>query len=137
MAGLGSACIAMDVNPQKLETPIDEERSSLKTPCGTIFGILTLCVVLAFTAQKIIVLHSKSDINIIETDLVDNYGTEYEFKGKEGVNLAAALIRWGDLDWTLDETYGSIKFYSTSWGFNETTAESWYNRTELPSHPCT
>ena len=75
MAGLGSACIAMDVNPQQFKMPIDEGRSSLKTPCGTIFGILTVLVVLAFTAQKIIVLHSKSDISIIATDLVDHFGT--------------------------------------------------------------
>ena len=137
MAGIGSACIAMDVNPEQFKIPIDEDRSSLKTPCGTIFGILTVLIVLAFTAQKIIVLHTKSDINIIETDLIDNYGNEYEFGGKDGVNLAAALISWGDPDWTFDETYGKITFYKHRWGFNETTGEIWDILTELPSHRCT
>ena len=117
--------------------PIDNGSSSLKTPCGTIFGILTVLIVLAFTAQKIIVLQTKSDINIITTDLVDNYDSEYEFGGKNGVNLAAALIDWPFKEWDFDDTYGKIRFYNVSWGFDDTTGENWFTEIELPTHRCT
>lgn len=92
---------------------------------------------LAFTAQKIIVLHTKSDINIIMTDFSDHYGEDYEFGGKNGVNMAVALVDWPDQEWEFDETYGKISFYNSSWGFDETTGKFWETETEIPTHKCT
>ena len=88
---------------------------------------------LAYTAQKIIVLQSRSDVNILQTGLEDYYSDDLVFGGDDGVNIAFGLVDPIDPSFALDETYATIEVTVVSWD-----AESWYPEViTLGTHPCT
>ena len=115
---LGAACIGIDQHKYGFQMRFDEGKDSIGSPCGSLLTCVTILLLLAYTAQKMIVLSTKSNISIVSTDINEHFGSDYTVQGsKNGLNLAVGVASNNDfLPIKLDPAYGYIEITSVSWG---------------------
>ena len=88
----------------------DGGKDSIGSPCGALLTCVTILLVLVYTAQKMIVLSTKSNISIVSAAVHEHFGPDYILQGSEiGLNLAVGLTDfYGDANFKLDPSYGYI-----------------------------
>ena len=91
----------------------------------------------AYALQKLDVILSKKDVDILSTLKEGFFEADYVFSYKNKLNIAAAFTAYDafETEWELDPAYGSLNINSYSWGERE-DGSYFTERKQLKTHIC-
>ena len=116
---------------------IDGDIQVAKSFLGSICSLIILCLTLAYAYQKIEVLISKKDVDILSAVKELVYSDTDKFTYENGLNVAFAFTSFSnEEEWELDPAYGTLVFNSYEWGIKP-DGTVFTERKRLPSHVCT
>ena len=115
---------------------LTDGEDDVKTWMGSFCSLLLTVVMFAYTVQKIEVMISKKDIDIL-TALYDSYlDSDFDFGAKQGFNIAIKWQSLADEKETLDPSIGKLSFKYSEWGYQE-DGKYFEEEGEIENHICT
>ena len=107
ISGFGTKLLKLDFYGENFRMKIDRSVESLPTWMGTFCSLLTLVIMVAFTALKLDVLLRKDDINVLVAMREYFFPDDFVFNNAQGLNVAAAIVAYSsDPEPILDPTIG-------------------------------
>ena len=104
---------------------------------GVFCTIILVLILLSFTAQKIDILITKSEVDTLTSTNIAYYDDDYVFDHAKGFFIALAFTAWdNEPENILQPEIGEITFIVDEWGEDE-KGEYYWNQTKLPTHTCT
>ena len=104
---------------------LNEGKEGIPSWMGAICTVILFLIVLAYTAQKLEIMISKKDFDIVSAIRQSYFSTDDYFQASHGFNVAIAYTNK-----SLDPSYGKLAFYSSEWGYGE-DGNYFYARNEL------
>ena len=109
MGRFGSYLMSYDSFGETFKMRLDSDLAALPSIMGTILSFISTCLVIGYTVQKLDILISRKDVDIVLA-VRDNYLTDSDaFTGRQGMNVAFALTGFDSVrENILDPEYASI-----------------------------
>ena len=96
---------------------------------GSILSMLIGLITIMYSIQKMEVLMSKKDVDILSTIKESCFDESKIFDHEDRFNVAVAFTAYdNEREWILDPSYGSLIFYDYSWGpSSDEDDETWFS----------
>ena len=94
-------------------------------------------VTILYALQKMDVIISKKDVDILSTVKEGFFDDDYVFSHENGLGIAVAFTGYNnEREWSLDPSYGNLVFNSFSWGVSD-DGSYFTEWKKLDHHVCT
>jgi len=119
---------------------IEKENTSLPTWMGALCSVLLFLIVAAYFGQKIDILVTREDVNIVTASLDSFFDQDYVLDFDAGLNFAIAFTAYDGTDDSPlnDPSIVEVVFNAYQWGGEATDGGEYFaGRSNIPTHTCT
>ena len=114
---------------------LHEGKSKEATWMGAFCSLMVLLVTISYTFQKIEVLVSKRDVDILSAIEDSFLSSEEVFGAEQGLQIAVSFVNFGDN--FVDPSIGTLNLGYSKWGYREDSGEYYEELGYFPTRLCT
>ena len=110
--------LKLDLFSQEIEILFENNRRTLQTHCGVVFGFIMMFILFAYGGFKTQIMVKYEDVTIMQPDYNNYFDSEFLFDSSYGWKVAFGLTAYdGGLDKEpIDPRFGELKAYQKIWG---------------------
>ena len=108
----------LDMFSQEIEILFENNRRTLQTHCGVVFGFFMVFLLMAYGAFKTSVMISYEQVNIQQPDFKGHFSLEEPFDHDLGWRIAFGFTAYdsSSMPEPLTDSYGKLTAYQKVWG---------------------
>ena len=116
--GARAKLLNLDQFGENFSMKMEKDMSSLPTWMGTLFSIVLIFIVAAYSCQKIDILVNRKDVDIVTASIDSFFDQDYVFDYDAGLNIAFAFTSYdGTNEMPIDDpSIVEVVFNSFQWG---------------------
>ena len=110
--------LAYDQFSQSFTIGLDEGKSAIPSPMGSLCTLLLLVFLIVAAVYKVTILEGKKAIDILSVVEENHFDEDFIFGREQGLYIAAGVFNLFDPNtfYPIDPSYGRIKFSKREWG---------------------
>jgi len=132
--------LSLDQFGEHFSMKIEKDKTSLPTWIGTISTITLFMILASYFGQKVDILASSADVNIVTATLDSFFSPDYILDYEAGLNFAFAYTPYDGSDPAPldDPSVVEVAINSYQWGGEATDGGDYFaGRSKIPTHTCT
>ena len=109
-----------DIFGESFAQKLNGDNTVVQSYVGSVCTLMIFLVTILYALQKMDVIISKKDVDILSTVKEGFFDDDYVFSHENGLGIAVAFTGYNnEREWSLDPSYGNLVFNSFSWGVSD------------------